>query len=221
MSRSLRLGLVLIGNLALVGALIGVGVTAHSVGVWAEGVDYLADAAAIGVSLLAIRLASLPPTLRHPNGYPRATSYAALANAGWLLVLTVLVAAESVDRLATGVHMVHGLPVLVVSGVAALVMLAGALLLKGDLDDDDGGDLDYGDLNVRAVLLDTAADSAAAGGVAVAGGVIYVTGGNDWLDPGVALAIALVVGLHAVRLLDRIRGSLSQPSERPGSSGSC
>lgn len=206
LSRPLRLRLVLIANLALVGVLVGVGLAAHSLGVLAEGVDYLADAAVIAVSLVAIKLATLPPTPRHPQGYPRATRYAALVNAGWLLVLTTLVAAAAVDRLVTGAHDVHGLPVLIVSAVATLVMLAGALLLKGDLDDD---------VNVRAVLLDTAADSAAAGGVAVAGAVIYVTHGTYWLDPAMALAIALVVGYHAVRLLVRIRGELASVPADP------
>jgi hypothetical protein len=41
MSRTARLWAVLVANLALVGALIGVGITAHSLGVWAEGADYL------------------------------------------------------------------------------------------------------------------------------------------------------------------------------------
>ena len=44
-------------NLALVAALVIVGVTAHSLGVLAAGVDYLADAAAIAVSLFAQRFA--------------------------------------------------------------------------------------------------------------------------------------------------------------------
>ena len=202
MSRAARLWAVLIANLALVGALIAVGLSAHSLGVWAEGVDYLADAAAIGVSLLAIALTRRPPTHKRPHGYPRATRNAALVNAGWLLVLSVLVAAAAAERLATGFSQVHGLPVLVVSGVAAVVMLGGALLLGGDIDDDD--DDDEGNLNMRAVLLDTAADAAAAAGVAVTGGVIYAVHGLYWLDPTVAVAIAVVVGYHATRLLVRI-----------------
>ncbi len=55
MSRSIRLWIVLGLNLALVGVLAAVGIGAHSSGVMAEGADYLADAAAIGVALLAIR----------------------------------------------------------------------------------------------------------------------------------------------------------------------
>jgi cobalt-zinc-cadmium efflux system protein len=207
MSRGARLWAVLVANLALVCALTGVGITAQSLGVWAEGADYLADAAAIGVSLFAINLSSRAPTPKHPDSYPRATRYAAAVNGGWLLLLSLLVAAGGADRLISGVRQVHGLPVLIVSGVAAVVMLAGALLLGADLGND--ADDDY-DLNVRAVLLDTAADAAAATGVAVAGAVIYAAHGLYWLDPAVALVIAAVVGYHAVRLLLRIRTALSR-----------
>jgi cobalt-zinc-cadmium efflux system protein len=209
-SRTARLWAVLAANLALVVGLVVVGSAAHSVGVWAEGADYLADAAAIGVSLLAMHLA------RRPGGSPRVTRYAAAVNAGWLVVVSLLLAAGAVDRLIHGVREVHGLPVLVVSGVAALVMLAGAVLLGGDIDDDEddrGDERDEGEeLNVRAVLLDTAADAAAAAGVAAAGTVIAVTGGRFWLDPAVALVIAVVVGWHALRLLRRIRTALRSPS---------
>jgi cobalt-zinc-cadmium efflux system protein len=206
-SRSARLWAVLVANLALVGALIGVGLAAHSLGVWAEGADYLADAAAIGVALAALRLQA--PTTTRPQGRPDATRYAALVNAGWLLALSLLVAAGAVDRLATGTRQVRGLPVLVVSGIAATVMLAGALLLGGDLDDDD--DDDGAALSVRAVLLDTAADAAAAGGVAAAGAVILATDGLYWLDPTVALVISLAVATQAARLLTRIRRSRRAP----------
>jgi cobalt-zinc-cadmium efflux system protein len=207
MSRGARLWAVLVANLALVCALTGVGITAQSLGVWAEGADYLADAAAIGVSLFAINLSSRAPTPKHPDSYPRATRYAAAVNGGWLLLLSLLVAAGGADRLISGVRQVHGLPVLIVSGVAAVAMIAGALLLGTDLGND--ADDDY-DLNVRAVLLDTAADAAAATGVAVAGAVIYAAHGLYWLDPAVALVIAAVVGYHAVRLLLRIRTALSR-----------
>ena len=100
----------------------------------------------------------------------------------------------AVRRLVSGAGQVDGLPVLSVSAVAALVMLAGAFILKGDPGDDDGDGGEEGDLNMKAVLLDTAADAAAAGGVAISGAVILATGGLYWLDPAVALIIAVVVG---------------------------
>jgi len=163
MSRTHRLIVVLVLNLGLVAALVAVGVAAHSIAVLAEGGDYLLDAAGVGVALLAIRLAARPPTRARPAGYPHATSIAALINAGWLLVLELLVAGAAVDRLATRSIPVDGLAVLVVSGVAAVVMLAGAMVLRGAEDDEEDGEQD---LSMAAVLLDTVADAAAAAGVA-------------------------------------------------------
>lgn len=192
--------LVLALNLGLLGALMTVGVEAHSLGVLAAAVDYLADAAAIGVALIAIRLSSLPPTARRPNGYPKATTWAALVNSGWLFVLSVFVIVAALRRLVAGTHEVHGLPVMVVSGVAAVVMLVGALILGGDADYADEG----GNLNMRAVLLDTVADSVAAAAVTLVGAVIFATSGNYWLDPAVALLVSGVIAFHALRLMRKV-----------------
>ena len=205
MSRTQRLLVVLALNLALVAALMTVGVTAHSLAVLAAGGDYLLDAVAVGVALLAIRLSAPPAKSARRAGSPNASSIAALINGGWLLVLEVLVASAAVDRLINGTPQVHGLPVLVVSGIAALVMAGGALVLRGDGDDDEGEDeAGQHDLSVAAVLLDTIADAAAAAGVAVTGAIILATGGWYWLDPAVALAIAIVVAYHAFALIRKV-----------------
>src|SRR5262249_4076313 len=174
MSRAQRLIVVLVLNLALVVGLVVVGVTAHSIAVLAEGGDYLLDAAGVCVALLAIWLAGRPATRTRPEGYPNATSVAALINAGWLLILELLVGGVALDRLSRDRVTVDGLPVLVMSGVAAVTMLVGALILRADEDDDEGGERD---LSVAAVLLDTVADAAAAAGVAVVGAIIFATGG--------------------------------------------
>jgi cobalt-zinc-cadmium efflux system protein len=200
-SRVQRLAVVLLLNLGLVTALVLVGLAAHSLAVLAAGADYLADAAAIGVSLLAIWLAA------RPGGYPNATNIAALVNAGWLLILNVGIAVAAIQHLAAGAHRVEGLPVLVVSAIAAAVMLAGALVLGSDADGDDGGE----DLNVKAVLLDTAADAAAAAGVAASGAIILGVGGWYWLDPATALVIAVIVGYHALKLTRKITAALRSP----------
>jgi divalent metal cation (Fe/Co/Zn/Cd) transporter len=48
------------------------------------------------------------------------------------------------------------------------------------------------------------ADSAAAAGVAVTGAVILAARGWYWLDPAVALTIAVVVAYHACRLIPKV-----------------
>jgi hypothetical protein len=69
-SRTRRLTVVLLLNLGLVTALVITGLAAHPLAALAAGTDYLADAAAIGVPLLAIWLAA------RPRGYPNATTRA-------------------------------------------------------------------------------------------------------------------------------------------------
>jgi cobalt-zinc-cadmium efflux system protein len=196
---------VLLLNLGLVTALMITGLAAHSLAVLAAGADYLADAAAIGVSLLAIWLAA------RPRGHPNATTLAALVNAGWLLVLNITIAVAAIWHLAAGAHRVEGLPVLVVSAIAAAVMLAGALILGGDEGDDHDERGEGEDLNVKAVLLDTAGDAAAAAGVAASGAVILGVGGWYWLDPATALAIAVIIGYHALKLTRKIAVALRSP----------
>lgn len=162
MTRSRRLWVVLGLNLALVAGLAAAGLSSHSLGVLAAAVDYLADATAIGVALVALRLSSRPTGTSRRR---RASAVAAAVNGGWLLVLSALVIAGAAHRLVAGAPEVHPLPVIVMSGVAALVMVAGAIVLQVDADDDDQDDEDDdARLSVRVVLLDTAADSASAAG---------------------------------------------------------
>ena len=202
MTRSKRFTVALVLNLLLVAGLVSVGIAADSLGVLAAGADYLADAAAIAVAIVANRLSE-----RHP----RADAFAALVNGGWLLVLSILIVAGSTDRLVSGTPEVHGLPVLVMSAIAAAAMTSAAVVLGRDVGEGDEA------LSHRAVLLDTAADAASATGVAITGAVILATGSWNWLDPAVAVAIAVVIAYHAIRLLLKVREAgprVSRPKRR-------
>lgn len=187
----------LILNLSLVGALVAVGVTAHSIGVMAAGADYLADAAGIGIAIVAFPLS---------RRYPRVHSIAAMVNGGWLFLLSALVIVAASSRLIAGTPSVHGLPVLIMSSIAMIFMVVAAFILKVDRDG-DSEDV-HETLSSRAVFLDTLADAASAGGVAITGGVILVAHGLNWLDPTVAIVIAAVIAFHAFRLLTDVRVAL-------------
>ncbi|KPN44775.1 hypothetical protein AN933_29850 [Mycobacterium intracellulare subsp. chimaera] len=189
----------LVLNLLLIVLLVIVGLAAHSLGVLAAGLDHLADAAALGVSLFAIWRARRPAA-QHRTGRPNATHIAALVNGGCLLALNAGVVVAAIWRLASGTAEIHGLPVLIVSAVAALVMLVSARIVGGHLHDADGNE----DLNMKSVLLIIVADAAASAGVAASGAVILITGRWQVLDPVVALVIAVVIGCHAVGLIRRV-----------------
>jgi len=66
------------------------------------------------------------------------------------------------------------------------------------------GTVESDDLNMRSVMLDTLADAASAAGVAVSGGIILATKSAFWLDPTVALGIALIIAYHAIKLVREV-----------------
>lgn len=197
--RARRLRFVLVLNLALVVALVAVGVTGHSLGVLSAGVEYLADAAGVALTLLALRWSRREPTPRWSFGFGRSSVLAALVNAGVLIAVTAAIVVEALVRLVRGAPSIDAGPVIAVSVLAALVMGIGALALRGD-----------GEIGVRAVLLDTAGDAIAALGVAASASVIALVHGLAWLDPTVALAIGGLVGLHAARLVREAGGLLME-----------
>lgn len=193
MTKETRLSLVLAINLLMIAGLVVVGLVSHSLGVLSSATDYVGDAAGVGLSLVALKMS------RRARGYSRATSFAALANASFLLLVTLVVAGEAVNRLVNGSPHVHGLPVVVISVMAAGAMVLCARIL---------GSIESDDFNMRSVMLDTVADAAAALGVAVSGAIILAAHGVYWLDAAVALAIAAVIGYQAVGLIREVLGDL-------------
>jgi cobalt-zinc-cadmium efflux system protein len=197
MSKAKRLWLVLLANLSMVLALVIVGLLSRSLGVLAAGGDYLGDAAGVALALLALRVA------RDGTNDARASTYPALANATFLLLVTIAVIAEALSRLVGGAPQVEGLPVIIVSVAAGLVMAGCALVI---------GTVEEGDLNMRSVMLDTLADGASAAGVAASGAIILVVGGAYWLDSAVALAIAAIIAYHALELIRDVLNHLRATS---------
>lgn len=202
-SREWRLRAVFALNGAMIIGLIVVGLAAHSLGLISAAGDYIADALSIGLSITAVRLARRAPTARRSFGYGRSTVLAALVNAALVVATCAAVVVVAIQRLIGVTPQVHGVPVIVMSCVAALAMTGGALILRGD-----------NDLNVRAVLLDTVADAATAFGVALVGVVILTSHGTYWLDPTVALGVAVIIGYRAIGLVREVSDVLMESTPR-------
>lgn len=203
--RERRLRLALGANVAVVALQVVVGIAASSLGLLADAGHNLTDVAAIVVSLLAVRMARRPPDAARSFGYHRGTTLAAQLNAASMMVVSAVVLVESLRRLGSPSD-VDGAAVLVVALIGAVANLGSALGLR-----EPGGAHDHthrdehhtgdGDLNVRAALWHLVGDGVASLAVAVAGAVIVVTGGWDWLDPLASLGIAVLIGAQAWRLL--------------------
>lgn len=189
MRREERLRLAVVLNVAVVAFQVAAGVVARSVGLLADAGHNLGDVGALGLSLLAVRLARRPATPERSFGWHRSTILAAQANAASLLAICAFIAYEAVGRILDPTEVRGGL-VVTAAAAAAVVNTVAARVLHGH---------DH-DLNMRSAFLHAAADAAVSLGVAASGAVILVTGRFDRLDPAVSLVVAAAIAWHALRL---------------------
>jgi cobalt-zinc-cadmium efflux system protein len=169
-------------NLAFVAVETVYGVLSHSVALLADAGHNFGDVLGLGLSWGATVLAGLKPSTRRTFGYRRTTIVASVANALVLLFVTGGLTWESIRRLLEPAP-TQGRTMIVVALVGAVINAAAALLFmrKGKRD-----------LNLRSAFLHLASDAVLALGVAVAGGLILLTGWL-WLDPAVSIVLALTI----------------------------
>jgi len=181
---------VLLISLAIaVAEVIGAVVTGALV-LFADAAHMAADAAGVGLSVLAAWFAARPATARRTFGYARAEILAAMVNALVLLAMAVLIFIEAIRRLMSPPTVSSGL--LIAFGVGALAANACSLLVLR------GGRADS--LNVRAAFLEVAADTLGAAAVVVTGVIISITG-FTLADPIASLVVGALILPRTWRLL--------------------
>jgi cobalt-zinc-cadmium efflux system protein len=177
---------IVINGVIVIGQIIA-GLIAHSIGLIADAAHSIGDIAGIAVSLLAVRLATRGPSARRTYGNHRATILAAQANGISIIAISALIVYESILRLINPTE-VDGPVVVVVALVALVANLAAARIVDDHTND----------LNMRSAALHLLGDAAASAGVVVAGTVIWITSGYEWLDPLASLVVAALISWRAV-----------------------
>jgi cobalt-zinc-cadmium efflux system protein len=152
---------------------------AHSLALLSDAGHNFADAAALGFSWYALWIAKKPAHKGMTYGYHRVGILAALVNAVSLVVVSLLIVWEAIDRLRHP-EPVHGWLMIVVAGVAiGMNLLIGMWLHAGSKHD----------INVRSAYLHMIGDAVSAFGVVLAGIVVVVSGWH-MADPIVSFLIA-------------------------------
>jgi cobalt-zinc-cadmium efflux system protein len=186
--RPLAIALCLI--LAFMVAEVALGVVAQSLALLSDAAHMLVDAAALGLSVWAARLARRPAAGRMTFGFQRAGILSAQANAITLLVLGLLIVAEGVRRLVSPPH-VHA-PLVV--GTAAAGAIVNVLALR------QVARANRASLNVEGSYQHLLTDLYAFAATVVAGVVVWTTG-FDRADAVASLAVAGSMLLAAWPLL--------------------
>jgi cobalt-zinc-cadmium efflux system protein len=154
----------------------------HSLALMSDAGHNLADAAALGFSWYALRIAAKPSHHGMTFGYHRVGIFAALANAVALVAIALMIGFEAIERLrnpepASGrLMIVVALAAIVVNVWISVRLHAGA----------------KHDINVRSAYLHMVGDAISALGVVVAGMLVLLTD-STIADPMVSLVIAALI----------------------------
>ena len=187
--RSSILGWAMAATLGLVVAEVFGGILGHSVALLNDAVHNLSDVPALGISWLAMRWAQRPADSEKTYGYHRAGTLAAFTNAILLIVLSLWLGYEAIQRLRAPVEVVESW--MIWTSLAALLVNGGITLalVRG-----------HADLNLRSILVHNFGD-ALSNIALIAGAVIMHYTGAHWIDPLLGLAIGLLVLYSAVGIL--------------------
>ena len=186
--RKLAVALALI--LAYMAGEIVAGILAHSLALLSDAAHMLTDAAALGLSLLAIRLAARPARGAMTFGLKRSEILSAQFNGATLLILGLLIVYGGIRRLVSP-PAVSGSAVLIVALAGIVVNLAAGWILAR---------ANRRSLNVEGAFQHILTDLAAFAFTAIAGAVILATGFRR-ADGIAALVVASIMLSAAYRLL--------------------
>lgn len=183
--RKLWIATAILGTFTVVEA-VG-GYFAHSIALLAESAHMLADCASLILAIIAIRISTRPPDARRTFGHRRYQPLAAFVNGLFLLLLTVWVVYEAVERLLQR-PAVEGQLMLVVAIVGGIANFAALLTLSGAQSLNERG--------ARAHVLSDLLGSAAA----TAAAIVILIWGFTIADPLLSLLVSVLIFRSAWRL---------------------
>jgi cobalt-zinc-cadmium efflux system protein len=171
---------------------VALGVVAHSLALLSDAAHMLVDAAALGISVWAARLAARPPGGGMTFGFKRAEILSAQVNGATLLVLGLVIVAEAVHRLISPPDVRGGIVVVTAAVGAAVNLAALSQVARANRES----------LNVEGSYQHLLTDLYAFAATFVAG-LIVLTTGWERADPIASLAVAASMLAAAVPLLRR------------------
>jgi cobalt-zinc-cadmium efflux system protein len=179
----------MVATLGLVAAEVFGGILGHSVALLNDAVHNLSDVPALGISWLAMRWAQRPADSERTYGYHRAGTLAAFTNAVLLVLLSLWLGYEAIQRLRAPVEVIESW--MIWTSLAALLVNGGITLalVRG-----------HADLNLRAILVHNFGD--ALSNIAIIIGAVIMGHTNaHWIDPLLGLAIGLLVHYSSFGIL--------------------
>ena len=193
--------------LILVAEVVG-GLISGSLALLSDAAHVFMDFFALALSLLALRLSSLPPDDHHSFGWHRLEVFAALINGITLLVIAIGIWIEAIQRWAKPVT-IHSMEMLIIAVIGLIVNLVVAFALGGHEHEHESGEGQSHseakagtrkDLNLNSAFLHVVGDAISSVGVILAALLIQFTG-LVWIDPLISILIGCIILVSSYRVL--------------------
>ena len=165
----------------------------NSLALLSDTVHVLSDLVAMAIGFIALKMALKKPTENRTFGFHRAEVFSAAFNGTMLIVLTIFITIQAVNRLFYPSD-VTPLPLL----FTAFIGLVGNVFVAVRLQKNEN-------MNMHGIFLHVAGDALSSIGVLVGAIIIYITG-LSIVDSIISLVIAVILSISAYHL---IRNALS------------
>jgi cobalt-zinc-cadmium efflux system protein len=171
------------------------GVLSNSIALLSDAGHMFTHFFALGVSYIAIFLASMKPSYYQTFGLYRAEVIASLINSIFLFIVTMVIIYESIIRLIKP-EPVQSMEMFVIATIGLGVNLLTIWILEGSNKEDR---------NIRSAVMHMVADALSSVAV-VAGAIIIYFTGRTFVDPLLGILISILIVMWAWRLFaDSIR----------------
>ncbi|MDK2820159.1 MAG: hypothetical protein PWP31_124 [Clostridia bacterium] len=176
----------ILSNIVLVLGKLGIGYTTQSVSIISEAIHSGLDLLAAIIAFFSVRMASKPPDAVHSYGHGKIENISAVIEAMLIFLAAIWIVYEAVQKLITGGHQVHGalLGMAVMAGSSLVNYLVSFYLFRVAAATES--------LALEADAWHLRTDVYTSVGVMLGLLIMHLTG-LDWLDPAVALVVAVMI----------------------------
>src|SRR5436305_852434 len=181
---------------ALIVLKLSVGLATHSLGLISEAAHSGTDLVAALLTYFAIRVAARPADVTHQFGHGKAEHLSALAEAGFLSLVSVFISFRAIERLTGATHVHVRTPWYAFAVLAVVITIDASRAIVSWR-----AGRRYSSAALASNALHFASDLA--GSVAVLVGLIFARQGYAHGDPIAALFVGALVLIAASRLMKR------------------
>jgi cobalt-zinc-cadmium efflux system protein len=199
---------IIVFNLLIIFSEVLFGWIGNSFALIADALHNAGDVLAVGITYLALRLASVQPSFRRTFGYARAEMMAGFVNTLFLVLTMFYLMIEAIGRLGHPevvdpfYMMTVGLIAMIANGISAYILhgLGVSHCAQGEEHEDHHHHHGHEDTNIRSAYLHMLSDALISAGVIVAGVFIYFFEIHS-IDAILTLVFSIYILAHTYPLL--------------------